>query len=129
MSEKKKLHPEIKVVDVGIRELRSITVYPLSAKDQFTLLNRLMTAIEEINADLNVENATNADALAVIQKCIFENLNVILEYVVDESERPDFDELTNNQIYEIANIVFEVNYEKAAKNFKDLVTRAQGLLS
>ncbi len=123
---KKKLNPEIKEIDIGTRELRTIKVYPLSANDQFQLANRLINSIDELSSVSDFK--TNEEAIGFMENLITENLQVILEYAVDEEERPSFDEMTNNQIYEIANAVFEVNYEGFIKNFKNLFNRAAGLM-
>lgn len=124
---KKKLNPEIRDIEVGVKEIRSIKVYPLSANDQFELSNRLINAINDLG---NMSDfSTNEEALNFFQRLITENLQVILEYAVEEQERPNFDELTNNQIYEIVEAIFEVNYEGFIKNFRNLFSRGAGLLT
>ncbi len=131
MSEKKtekKLNPDIKKVDVGVRELKTITIYPLSATDQFDLTNRIVSVITELSQKEELSSMSNEQAVEFIQTIIRDNLQVILEYVVDESERPSFEELTNNQIYTIVSNIFEVNYEGFLKNFKDLFKRAATLI-
>lgn len=134
MSEQKnsgtrKLNPEIKEVDVGTKELRTIKIYPLSANDQFELSKQIINAITEFSESTDFTQMSNDEALAFVQRLIFDNLSVILEYVVTKEERPTFDELTNNQIFEISDIVFKVNYEGFIKNFKNLFERAMGLIA
>ncbi len=123
-----KLNPDIKKVDVGIRELKTITIYPLSAHDQFDLTNRIVSVITDLSEKGELATLTNEEAVNFIQTVIRDNLQIILEYVVDEEERPSFDELTNNQIYTIVSTIFEVNYEGFLKNFKDLFKRAAELV-
>lgn len=123
------VNPEIKEVMVGIRELKPIKIYPLSAKDQFDLSNKLIHVLNEMGTELGVDNLSNEVALAFFQKVISENLELILEYVVDENERPAFDQLTNNQLYNIAEVIFTVNYEGFLKNSLQLVQRAKKLFS
>ncbi len=126
----KKLNPEIKEVEIGTRELRPIKIFPLSANDQFDLASRLMQAITDLGDEekFDFSNITNEVALTFIQKLITENLSVILEYATDKDERPSFDELTNNQLYIIAEIIFEVNYEGFVKNLNNLFKRAIELM-
>lgn len=124
---KKKVNPDIKTVDIGVRDLRTITLYPLSAKDQIELSNKLVTVLSSMGESLNDET-TNEQALSFFQKVITENLEVILAYVVDENEMPKMDELTNNQLYVISNTIFEVNYEGFLKNFMGLYGRAKKIL-
>ena len=122
-----KLNADIREVEVGVRELRKIKIYPLSAKNQFELTQKLLSVIDEVSTKFSSENMTNEDAITMLQILIEENLEVILEYVIDKEELPTFDELTNNQVYIIANIIFEVNFENAFVNFKGLVDRAKKL--
>ena len=121
-------NPEIKEIAIGIRQLRTIKIYPLSAKDQIALSNRLITVLGEMGTSLG-ENVTNEDALTFFQNLIIENLEVILEYVVDKEELPSMDELTNSQLYSIAETIFVVNYEGCLKNFVGLFQRAKGILA
>lgn len=121
------LNPDIKNINVGIKELREVKIYPLSMTDQFQLTEDLAQVINEMGSGVDFSTITNEDALQFMKKLLSENLMKILTYVTTEEERPTLDELTNNQFYEIANILFEVNYEGLLKNFKDLIMRAQGL--
>jgi len=127
MSEKR-LNPDIKKIDIGTRGLTTITIYPLSAKDQFDLTNRLVNTITALSEKDDFAQMTNEQALEFVQALIKDNLEVILEYTVDENERPTFDQLTNNQIYQIVAVIFEVNYEGFIKNFRDLFKRAAQLI-
>ncbi len=124
----KKLNPEIKEVEIGVRELRTIKIFPLSAKDQFDLTSRLVDVLSKMSEEFSTENVSNEEALIFIQTIISDNLEIILEYVVDEEQRPTFNELTNNQLYTIAETIFEVNYEGFLKNFQSLFKRAKSLI-
>ena len=129
MSENLNRNKKIKKVEVGIRELRSVYVYPLSMQDQFDLIDRLAEVIEQFGSGFDKESITNEKALEMMQSLIKDNLMVILEYVTDEDERPSLKELTNDQFYEFAEIVFQVNFEDAIKNFKNLFQRAKTAMS
>jgi len=127
MSEKR-LNPDINKVDIGVRELTTITIYPLSAHDQFDLTSRLVNTITTLAENDQFKDMSNEQALEFIQTAIKENLDIVLEYAVDEPERPTMKDLTNNQIYNIVAIIFEVNYEGFIKNFKDLFERGKTLI-
>lgn len=120
------LNPDIKEVHIGIKELSPIKIYPLSVQDQFEITNRIVDVISSMSDGVNLES--NEESLAFIQKVISENLGVILEYVTDDDQRPSFDRLTNNQCYEIAEIIFNVNYEAFIKNSQNLIERITSLL-
>lgn len=120
-------NPDIKTIHVGVRELRKVFIYPLSMNDQFQLLEKLSTAIQKIAEGKQLDLKSNIEGVAFMKDVITENLEQILEYVTDLEERPELKEITNNQLYEIVNIIFSVNFESMIKNFKDLFQRAKGI--
>ena len=120
-------NPDIKTIHVGVRELRKVFIYPLSMNDQFQLLEKLSTAIQKIAEGKQLDLKSNIEGVAFMKDVITENLEQILEYVTDLEERPQLKEITNNQLYEIVNIIFSVNFESMIKNFKDLFQRAKGI--
>ena len=131
MSEKK-LNPDITPVDIGIEELREIKIYPLSLNDHTEKLPELLvTAWNEFQAVLiliaDVKNLSNEEGLELIKKfkeLLVLHLDKLLELVVKKEERPKPEEMTSNQLYRIAEIIFEVNYEGVLKNSVNLFKRA-----
>lgn len=119
-------NPEVKEIQVGTRNLRKVYIYPLSMQDQFALIDRLAEAIQKV-ADSNIES--NTQAINILQELIKENLDKILEYVCDESERPNMSELTNSQFFGIVDIIFSVNFETTVKNFQNLFQRVKTVAS
>jgi hypothetical protein len=132
VSNLQKLNPEIKVVQVGVREIKPVHIYPLSMKDHMDLFDMLGKTILTLGESYDFQNLGDEESIGVavkfIQEIIMENLVKILEFVTDESERPTLDELTNNQFMEIANNVFEVNYEGFVKNLKNLTQKIRGMM-
>lgn len=120
-------NPDIKTVLVGVRELHKVFIYPLSMNDQFQLLEKLSTAIQKIAEGKQLDLKSNIEGIAFMKDVISENLEQVLEYVTDKEERPELKEITNNQLFEIVNIIFSVNFESMIKNFKDLFQRAKGI--
>lgn len=120
------LNPDIKEVSIGIKELTPIKIYPLSIHDQFDITNRLVGIITDMSTGQKFTD--NETALSFLQRVISDNLDVILQYVTDEEERPDYSMLTNNQCYEIVEVIFQVNYEGFIKNFQNLIGRGMKLI-
>jgi len=121
-NENAKLNPQITDVEIGIRNLRKITIYPLSMGDQLKLTDMIIKALTA-----QVEKAgSTALSVAFIVNVIHENIGKILGMVSDEEESV-LDELTNSQALEIAEILFDVNYGSVAKNFKSLSEKLAGL--
>ena len=120
--EQEKLNPQITDVEIGVRNLRKITIYPLSMGDQLKLTDLIIKAITD-----QVGDGGGADlSVAFIVKVIHENIGKILTMVSDEKETV-LDELSNLQAIEIADIIFDVNYGSVAKNFKSLSEKLMGL--
>lgn len=121
------LNPDIREVHVGVKTLRKTHVYPLSLHDQEQLTGIVVGFVNSFS-DINFNDISNEKALELIKDFIKDNLFKIMEFVIEEKERPTLIELTNNQFYQIVNDIFEVNYEGLIKNFQDLFKRAKNLM-
>jgi len=138
------INPQISIVTVGIRSTREVTIYPLSLADQGKMARTLsgvfqsvMDALSSMEADVAAaekdegtiekvaKQLANIDIAETIVSIIQENIEAILELVVDPSERIGMDEITNAQFYELIELIYEVNYEGASKNFLALWKRAR----
>ena len=120
-NENAKLNPQIVDVEIGIRELRKIKVYPLSMKDQMDLTNLI---VEALNVQV-IENGSTDLSIAFLVGLIRENLEKVLKMATDEENV--MEEISNVQALEIADILFEVNFASVAKNFKSLSGKAMKL--
>jgi len=128
--ENRTINPDAKKVDVGVKKTRSITIYPLSINDQMKLTDKFTEVIEQFG-QFDRENMTNADAINFFKDFLSKHLPEFMEFVIDPEEDavPGLDEVTNNQLAQIADTVFRVNYEELIKNFKDLFKRAQNMMN
>jgi hypothetical protein len=141
-----KLNPQITTVEVGVKSLREVTIFPLSLADQTKTARILAKAFQEVMEKLSSfgEDETNLeeeslasmakqlsdiDVMEFVVSAIQDNLGVILKLVVDENEMISMEELTNDQFYRLVEIIYEVNYEVAPKNFVALWKRALGIVS
>lgn len=115
------LNPQITDTMVGIRELRKLTIYPVSLADEFHLTELIATVIAEIASSEQEENLF----LLKIINTIKTNIREILTYVIDEDVDTLLKELTNTQASEIAKIIYEANFEESIKNLKDLIKKAK----
>ena len=127
MNDKARLNPEVRQVDIGVRELRTISIYPLSLNDQISVVNMLATIIEEFSVGVSTEDATTEDILGFVSEFLVKNVDKILEFVTDEAERPSMEELTNSQSVEIGKCIFEVNFEDPVKNFQSLFQKGKAV--
>jgi len=118
MQDEKRLNPQITETDIGVRSLRTITIYPLSMADQIKMTD-LIT--EALNAFFLQENKEDIVFVSFIIDLIKKNINRILAMVTDVKKGDALlSDMTNYQASEIAKIIYEVNYESVAKNLKSL---------
>ncbi len=120
------LNPQIKKVQVGTKELRTVTIYPLSVADQFTMTELIGEVLEEVSKP-DFSKKKDMEVVDYVVKTIKNNLKSILEFVLDPGEEIKFTELTNTQLVEIVDIIFNANYEEVIKNLKDLTKKAKAL--
>lgn len=100
------LNPAIKEVTIGIRKLRKIKIYPLSMADQLTFSGTVIGSLVDMFSQRELPTITFA---SLIHKIISEKLGSLLVLITDDGEKL-LSELTNEQAFQIAEIVYSVNY-------------------
>jgi hypothetical protein len=137
-----KINPQITTIEVGVRELREVTIFPLSFADQTRTARILAKVFQEVMDRLAslgeglpegegslpfiAKQLSNIDIMEFVASTIQENIEIILQLVVDPHEKIALDELTNEQLYTLVEMIYEVNYEATSKNFIALGKRARG---
>ena len=119
-----RLNPQIKDVEIGIRNLRSIKIYPLSVSDQLTATNLVTSALQVFMTNKDVKN-NDLLFVAFMLEQIRTNASEILKMVLDETESPEavLKEMSNEQMMVIVKAIYEVNYESLSKNVKSLLEK------
>lgn len=123
--DQKRLNPQITETDIGVRSLRTITIYPLSMADQIKMTDLITEALKAFVLKKDEKDIAFVEFMVDLIK---ENMNRILAMVTDI--KPDEDllgEITNLQASEIAKILYEVNYEGTIKNLKDLFEKVSNM--
>ena len=115
-----KLNPEIADIDIGVRYLRKVTFYPLSAGHQL----KLTSIIESVFKEMVAIEAGNEDSTVVFFKKVLEiveaNIGKIIEFISDEEPEKLLDDMTNSQLVEVVAYVYKTNYEGPLKNLLSL---------
>jgi len=124
MANQEKLNPDVKEINVGVETLHSVKIYPLSISDQKKLTNSVVDIVQKFS-EVDFSSISNEEAFNFLRELVFDNIEVLLEYITKEEERPSLDELTNAQLSQIIDIVFEVNFEVFIKNYKNLLQKFQ----
>jgi hypothetical protein len=131
---KKRLNPEVASIDVGVRHLRKVTFYPLSAGYQLKMTSFLESIFKEL---VTIEDGNDDSTVAFFTKVleiVKENINTIIGYICDEKPEELLDDLTNSQLVDVIKYVYETNYEGPLKNLLSLFQKEgendwRGLLS
>lgn len=121
------LNPQIREVDYGVRSLRKLTIYPMSMADQKKFGSMFQEIIEEY-LNQTPDGPMNASDLlpfaTMVLKLIGENIKELLKLITDLRDREldtFFDEVTNVQMSNIINAVYEENFDTPSKNLTGLV--------
>ena len=128
-----RLNPQIMDVDIGVRNLRNVTIYPLSMADELKVTNIFMKGLQSFFKDRNVDEIPIDEFVSYLLTFIQDNLTEILGFVTDPEEVGDpkslLKDITNSQFFNIANIIYKVNFEDVAKekNAKSLLEKIQNL--
>lgn len=120
---KNSMNPDITTVQVGIRKLKEITIYPLSIASQLSATEIIGEVMNKVSSfDKLDDNAVIQEFLNILKK----NIKKLLSFVIDEEL--DLAELTNPQLERIIGIVYECNFKDVIKNSKDLMGKMKPLL-
>jgi hypothetical protein len=123
-----KINPKITDVEVGIRSLRKIKIYPLAVGDQLELTDMITEALHHFYGKMEETPGDNEFVLFIISM-IKKNLFKIIELVTCGEEKDSLlKEITNEQFVELAEKIYEVNFATVRKNLKSLFEKIQNPL-
>jgi hypothetical protein len=119
-SDDKKLNPQVRSVEIGKRTLRNLSIYPLSLSDQLSLtdiINKGLNAFLQMSPDESDEGMMQF--ISFILELIKKNIERIIEMITDEDKKV-LEDVTNVQLMEIVEIVYEENFEGPLGKLKSL---------
>ena len=120
------LNPRGKNVEIGIRALRVIKLWPLSVADELELTDVITKTLQAYF--LRDEDQGDIDFAAFMVNVFKENLETILKLVCpDEDPKALLKDMDNFQLTEIAEIVYEANFGAVLKNVMSLLEKGAGL--
>lgn len=124
------LNPDIRNIEYGKREIKSLQIFPLSIRDQFKLSDMITKVVTGI-VDAQEQNqfsdmAFMHQVMGAIEANIAQILCVSADISIEESNEV-LDTMTNPQLVELVEIIWVVNYEPAIKKGKDLFERGRNL--
>ena len=124
MSNGLKMIPPFQIMMIGIRDPQERKVYPLSWADTRKIQNLIYFCFTKI-VDMEVK-----DPIKIYQfifETIYENLIFIANLVLDGEEIKG-EELSAAQASELANIIYDMNFEIIVKNLQSLLQKTKVLM-
>ena len=134
IDELQNLNPQVTTVNIGVRSLRKITLYPLSVGDQLKMTNIIATKI--VGFLSTKEGGDDAAMAGFFINMINENISKFLALATcekpnDKDKYPQaeklLDDITNLLVSNIALEIYRVIFEESSKNFGDLFKKVKGL--
>lgn len=115
-----KLNPEVRKISVGKKSLTEFEVYPLSIGDQKKVSRTLIDAYKSFSERVNnLPPEEQERAIDIVIDAVYEDIPKVLALVIDEDldkSREVFDSMSNPQLSELVDMVWEMNYECLEKN-------------
>lgn len=120
------LNPEIRKVKIGRKDLREITLYPLSLADERKLAKLIG---DTAGIFFNQDDQSPMSFVAFATEAISENLPRFLAFVADDEENHKalMKDITNAQLAEIASAVYDANFGVIPKNLGSLKEMMKGM--
>ena len=121
-----KTNPKARKFEIGIREIREITIWPLSLADEISFSEKIVSLVDGFDKSvLSDGEPSDVKATAYIIEAIQNNLVELLVYVTDD--KVSLSDLDNEQFVDLCTIIFEMNFDGAAGKIKRLLNRIKNL--
>lgn len=115
-SESTKLNPQIAEIEIGVRTLRKIKIFPLAAGPQLQLIDK-MGAVASLLMEAKNEQ-TIGNLLGVIRKEIPEIIAQVIP--LGESAANVLNEISMTQMEQLVKLIYDMNFESIVKNLQGL---------
>jgi hypothetical protein len=130
MTDEKRLNPDIRVITYGKKELKELTLYPLSIGDQFKVTDMITSVVQQLVSGSREGQLNDLVFMTAVMQALETNLGKILSLIADipEDESKEIvNTLTNTQLLDIVESVWAVDYEPALKKGKNLFERGKSV--
>lgn len=130
MNDEKRLNPDIRTIVYGKKELKELTLYPLSIGDQFKVTDMITSVVQNLVAGARDGQLADIVFMTAVMNALETNLGKILTLISDTSEEESkevIDTMTNTQFLDIIESVWAVDYEPALKKGKNLFERGKSV--
>ncbi len=130
MTDAKRINPDIRNITYGKKELKELTLYPLSIGDQFKVTDVITSVVQKLVAGTKENQLDDFVFMSAIINALEDNLGKVLELIADISEdevKNILQDITNSQLVDIVESVWSVDYEPALKKGKSLFERGKSV--
>ena len=130
MTDEKRLNPDIRIITYGKKELKELTLYPLSIGDQFKVTDMITMIVQQLVSGTREGHLSDFVFMTAVMQAFETNLGKILSLIADipEDEAKEIvNILTNTQLLDIVESVWTVDYEPALKKGKNLFERGKSV--
>jgi len=125
MPEASRINPQITSFDIGTRTLRTIKIYPASFGDQLELTDLITKTVQHFfSSREELEEKNDIEMVHFFVELFRENFAKIID-LVTYNEEDILKQVTNSQIIELAEIVYEMNYGDSLKKVQSLFMKIQ----
>ena len=147
-TDREKLNPRHRVLIIGTRQLRGITIWPLSCADELKMRDIIIAAAQDFftaraqsmvkkgsKAETLAQSLPNIDDISAMEYVAFvisqieKNLAEIIRLSIDEKDVAGSEnllaEMDNTQLSELLLAVFDMNFMAALKNMQSLVGKVR----
>jgi hypothetical protein len=114
--EEQLLNPEIKETKIGKKKLRTLEIIPLSLGDQTKMIELVSESFIHF---YEAKGGSEVDFALLLKAEIKKNLASILSLITDEDGDKLLDEITNSQVIDIVELVFDMNFAVLEKKVKE----------
>jgi len=142
-----KVNPKCRKIEIGVRTIREITIWPLSLADEITFTEKIIgimqkyddvakpslpeipegTLPEDIDTLFSDPENTELAIAEYIVNAIKSNLIELLSYVTDEEVTLNY--LDNDQFMEICDEIYEMNFAGAVGKGLRLLTKIKNIFN
>jgi hypothetical protein len=117
MDELEQLNPRAKILTIGTRKLKNISIYPLSFADEGKFVDEIIQAFIRFMA-IPEEERSNAVLITMANDLINTNIPKILSFIIDQEEIESafgaganiLSYVDNDQLLDIVKVVYDQNF-------------------
>ena len=130
MNDEKRLNPDIRIITYGKKELKDLTLYPLSIGDQFKVTEIITQVVQQLVVGAKEGNLSDFIFMSAVMTALETNLGKVLTLISDITEEEAaevINTMTNSQLVDVVESVWDVDYEPALKKGKNLFERGKSV--